>query len=80
MENPYEQQQSVLLSRIIVNVVRPPLLCTAYNFSCTAQEKLNEAIVELTTSLNLCYALPDVINTSDKAGRPSIPTICKRKQ
>ena len=48
MDNPYEQQQTALVSRIINNVV-PPVSLTLSN----SQEKLNEAIVELSRSLQV---------------------------
>jgi hypothetical protein len=49
MDNPYEQQQTALVSRIINNVV--PLV--SLTLSLIYKEKLNEAIVELSRSLQV---------------------------
>lgn len=56
MDNPYEQQQTALVSRIINNVVRSPsplLSPTSFVNAMVVdtKEKLNEAIVELSRSL-----------------------------
>jgi hypothetical protein len=47
MDNPYEQQQTALLSRIINNVVCIVTVIILF------KEKLNEAIVELSRSLQV---------------------------
>ncbi|KAF9631649.1 DASH complex subunit Dad4 [Lasiodiplodia theobromae] len=53
MESPHEHQQSLLLGRIITNVVRlayaprPEVLCA----NMSTQEKLNEAIMVLNKNL-----------------------------
>lgn len=55
-ESPHEHQQSMLLSRIITNVVcqttlEPlPVIIRTH----TAQEKLNEAVMVLNKSLQVC--------------------------
>jgi hypothetical protein len=56
MENPHLEAQTAVLTRIVSNVVRARCVPGVPLDSSYAQEKLNEAMMELNRALGVRYA------------------------
>ena len=52
-ESPHEREQSLLLTRIITNVVSMQGLCSETLVADSRQEKLNEAVLEMNKKIQV---------------------------